>query len=196
MAWVVGLGGQPHFAVYKTVLFAGGFIQAVRVNALDNNIVAVLNLTAHFGQWKAYQDAAKTKMGPPGDAAWFERHGELMARQFGSEEIGVLVPWAPDTTVGMATQADKKSLLNFINTRFEKGEPVTTKGKRDVKKMAVKGIKGMKAKMVRDLVRSYRKDGVLDLMRSFYKGERKSGLGLTEKGQKLLKSPDSEDSTK
>ena len=62
--------------------------------------------------------------------------------------------------------------------------------------MAVKGIKGMKAKMVRDLVRSYRKDGVLDLMRSFYKGERKSGLGLTEKGQKLLKSLDSEDSTK
>ena len=127
-------------------------------------------------------DDAKTKMGPPGDAKWFERQGELMARQFGSEEIGVLVPWAPDTTVGMATQTDMKSLLNFIQTRFEQGQPVTTKGSRDVKKLAVKSLKGMKAKMVRDLVRGWRKDGVLDLMRSFYKGERKSGVGLTEKG--------------
>jgi hypothetical protein len=46
----------------------------------------------------------------------------------------------------------------------------------------------MKAKMVRDLVRGWRKDGVLKLMRAFYKGKRKSGLGLMEKGQKLLKS--------
>ena len=64
-----------------------------------------------------------------------------MARQFGSEEIGVLVPWTPDTTVGMATDADMKSLLNFINARFEKGEPLTSRGDREVKKEAVKGLK-------------------------------------------------------
>ncbi len=196
MTWVVGLGGQPHFAVYKTVLFAGGFIQAVRVNALDNNIVAVLNLTAHFGQWKAYQDAAKTKMGPPGDAAWFERHGELMARQFGSEEIGVLVPWAPDTTVGMATQADMKRLLEFIDSRHERGQPVTTRGPRDVKKTAVKALKGMKAKVVRDLVRGWRRDDVIGMVRPFNKGQRKHGLGLTEKGRKLLASFDPASATK
>ena len=49
-------------------------------------------------------DDAKTKMGPPGDAKWFERHGEDMVRKFGVEEIGVLVPWVPQTHVGMATQ--------------------------------------------------------------------------------------------
>ena len=143
-------------------------------------------------------DDAKTKMGPPVDAKWFERQGELMARQFGSEEIGVLVPWAPDTTVGMATDAVMKSLLNFINARFEKGEPLTTRGKREVKKEAVKGLKkqGITAKMVRDLVSGWRKDGVLKPMRPFNGGKRKSGLGLTEKGKKLLKSLEAGTATK
>ena len=108
----------------------------------------------------------------------------------------MLVPWAPDTTVGMATDTDKKSLLNFINTRFEQGQPLTSRGARDVKKLAVKSLKGVKAKMVRDLVRGWRKDGVLGLMRPFNKGERKSGLGLTEKGQKLLNSFESGTATK
>ena len=53
-------------------------------------------------------DDAKTKMGPPNDARWFERHGEDMVRQFGTEEIGVLVPWVPQNHVVRATQTQKR----------------------------------------------------------------------------------------
>jgi hypothetical protein len=60
-------------------------------------------------------DDAKTKMGPPVDAKWFERHGEDMVRKFGVEEIGVLVPWVPQTHVGMATQTQKRQLLEYID---------------------------------------------------------------------------------
>jgi len=128
-------------------------------------------------------DDAKHKMGPPTDASWFERHGELMARKIGGEEIGVLVPWAPDTTVGMATQTDMKRLLEFINKRHKQGQPVTTRGPRDVKKTAVKSLKELKAKIIRDLVRGWRRDGVLEPVRPINDGKRMYGLGLTEKGQ-------------
>ena len=83
-------------------------------------------------------DDAKTKMGPPVDAKWFERHGEDMVRKFGVEEIGVLVPSVPDLREGKATVADKKKLLEMIDQRHKIGDPLTQKEEIDVKMVAVK----------------------------------------------------------
>ena len=75
--------------------------------------------------------------------------GEPSSRR--ATDLASAVAGMPDLRDGKPTVADKKSLLNFINTRFEKDEPLTTKGKREVKKAAAKGIKGMSTKMVREI---------------------------------------------
>ena len=62
--------------------------------------------------------------------------------------------------------------------------------------MKVLKKQGIKAKMVRDLVSGWRKDEVLILTRSFKTKKRPQGLGLTEKGKKLLKSLSSGTATK
>ena len=82
----------------------------------------------------------KTIMGPPGNAKWFERHGEDTVRKFGVEENRVLVPWVPDVTDGKATLADKKKLLEMIDQRHKLGDPLTQKEERDVKTVAVKTV--------------------------------------------------------
>ena len=109
-------------------------------------------------------DDAKTKMGPPGDAKWFERHGEDMVRKFGVEEIGVLVPWVPQTHVGMATQTQKRQLLEYIDVQCGLDKPLTSRGKRDIKSLATKKF-GIRTKMVRDLMRDWKEDGVIDTVR-------------------------------
>ena len=58
MAWVARPGGQPHLTVHKAVLFAGGFKQAVWVNAVDHHVVTVLNWTPHLVQGEADQNTA------------------------------------------------------------------------------------------------------------------------------------------
>jgi len=130
-------------------------------------------------------DDAKTKMGPPNDARWFERHGEDMVRTFGVEEIGVLIPWVPDVTDGKATVADKKKLLQMIDKRHKDGNPLTQKEDRDVKKLAVKLLK-LKKKMVRDLITEWKEKEVIGTVRVDTGKKRLQGLGLTEKGRKLL----------
>jgi hypothetical protein len=132
-------------------------------------------------------DDAKTKMGPPGDAVWFERHGEDMVRKFDTEEVGVLVPWVPDTTVGMATQTQKRQLLEYIDGQHGLGKPLTSRGKRDIKSLATKKFK-LRRKMVRDLVRDWKRDGVIETVRVTKGGQKLRGVGLTVKGRKLLKS--------
>ena len=132
-------------------------------------------------------DDAKTKMGPPNDARWFERHGEDMVRTFGVEEIGVLIPWFPDVTDGKATVADKKKLLELIDKRHKDGNPLTQKEGRDVKKVAVKLLK-LKKKIVRDLITEWKEKEVIGTVRVDKGKKRLQGLGLTEKGRKLLES--------
>jgi hypothetical protein len=127
-------------------------------------------------------DDAKHKMGPPTDARWFERHGEDMVRKFGTEEIGVLVPWKPDVVQGGATLSDKKRLLELIDQRHHRGNPLKNRGSRDVKSHAVKLLK-LRKKVVRELIRGWKEDGVIERVR-VTKGEKKlSGLGLTAKGK-------------
>ncbi len=130
-------------------------------------------------------DDAKTKMGPPNDARWFERHGEDMVRTFGVEEIGVLMPWVPDVTEGKATVADKKKLLELIDKRHKDGNPLTQKEGRDVKKVAVKLLK-LKKKIVRDLITEWKEKEVIGTVRVDKGKKRLQGLGLTENGRKLL----------
>jgi hypothetical protein len=130
-------------------------------------------------------DDAKTKMGPPNDARWFERHGEDMVRTFGVEEIGVLIPWVPDVTDGKATVADKKKLLELIDKRHKGGNPLTQKEDRDVKKVAVKLLK-LKKKIVRDLITEWKEKEVIGTVRVDKGKKRLQGLGLMEKGRNLL----------
>ena len=126
-------------------------------------------------------------MGPPTDARWFERHGEDMVRKFGVEEIGVLVPWVPDVTDGKATVADKKKLLEMIDKRHKDGNPLTQKEERDVKKVAVKLLK-LKMKIVRGLITEWKEKEVITTVRVNTGKKKLQGVGLTEKGRKLLES--------
>ena len=124
-------------------------------------------------------------MGPPTDARWFERHGEDVVRKFGVEKIGVLVPWGPDLRDGKATVANKKKLLEMIDQRHKLGDPLTQKEDRDVKKVAVKLLK-LKKKSVRNLITEWKEKEVIETVRVDTGNKRLQGLGLTEKGRKLL----------
>jgi hypothetical protein len=132
-------------------------------------------------------DDAKTKMGPPVDAKWFERHGELMTRKFGVEEIGVLVPWVPDLKEGKATVSDKRRLLELIDQRHKLGDPLTQKEERDVKTVAVKLLK-LKRKIVRELISEWKEKEIIETVRVVTRKKKLQGLGLTENGRNLLKS--------
>ena len=83
--------------------------------------------------------------------------------------------------------SDKKRLLELIDQRHHRGNPLTNRGSRDVKSHAVKLLK-LRKKVVRELIRDWKEDGVIERVR-VTKGEKKlSGLGLTAKGKKQLNS--------
>ena len=66
-------------------------------------------------------DDAKTKMGPPVDARWFERHGELMTRKFGVDymaNVGGAIHGHPGGTINGA-KAMRQSIDGTHGSEYE-----------------------------------------------------------------------------
>jgi len=109
--------------------------------------------------------------------------GEPSSRR--ATELANAVAGVPDLRDGKATVADKKKLLEMIDQRHKLGDPLTQKEDRDVKKVAVKLLK-LKKKIVRNLITEWKEKEVIETVRVDTGQKRLQGLGLTEKGRKLL----------